>query len=484
MSLYSVDCITVYHILLTAVVGYLGFAYYKNFHYPRHIGPLKSIPGPSNELLLTIKFLYARLTGNPAKFYKDLHAEYGPICHSGMGVIAISDPESTKIIYSSYRFKKDYSYELCYENVQNIFSTCDRSYHSIRKRMISPAFNWKSIIQLEPQISLHVVDNTITAINECLDNGCNQVDVYELFHKSIADAISDLVIGRCFNSLKNPNFPAYKISSHIADSWGLKSTVSGLDFIKSRHHPIINQNITKELKERRAGKYRKDILQTLVDAKDTETNSTFNDVEIIEEASALIFAGMETTAVAIIWTFYLLGKNPQAYKKLVEELIVTFPDKNTKISYDMCKDLPYLTAVIHESLRIKSPAGVILPRVVPEGGATICGHSIPEGTLIASSANGIHLSEKNFKDSESFIPERWVDPDAEKLKDMLFIFGLGPRGCVGKNLAWLEMYISLANVIRQFDFSMPESTQLTGFDLFVLKGKEEKLLLNATPRSS
>ncbi|KXN74270.1 cytochrome P450, partial [Conidiobolus coronatus NRRL 28638] len=335
-----------------------------------------------------------------------------------------------------------------------------------------------------PQISLHVVDNTIAAINEYLNIDRTQVDVYELFHKSIGDAISDLVIGRCFNSLKKPNFPAYKISSYIADSWGFKFTFPFLRFLKSKYHPIINQYILEELKERRAGKYRKDILQTLVDAKDTETNSTFTDQEIIEEASILIFAGMETTAVALIWTFYLLGKNPQAYEKLVDELVTAFPDKNTKISYDVCKDLPYLTAVIHESLRVKSPAGVVLPRVVPEGGATICGHFLPEGTVLGSSCVGIHFSEINCHKAESFIPERWLSPEAEKLKDMFFTFGLGPRGCVGKNLAWLEMYISLANVIRQFDFSMPEGAELTEHDLFALKGKEQKLLLNATLRAN
>jgi hypothetical protein len=84
MLFYSAEEISIYHILLAAIIGCLGFAYYKNFHYPRHSGPLKSIPGPSNELLLSIKFMYARLTGNSAKFYKDLHAEYGPICHSGI----------------------------------------------------------------------------------------------------------------------------------------------------------------------------------------------------------------------------------------------------------------------------------------------------------------------------------------------------------------------------------------------------------------
>jgi cytochrome P450 len=245
--------------------------------------------------------------------------------------------------------------------------------------MISPAFNWKSIMQLEPQISLHIVDNSITVISEYLDSGRTQVDIYELFHKSIADAISDLVIGRCFNSLKDPDFSAYKLSSHIADSWGLKVIAPILSFLKSKHHPIINKNITEELKERRAGKYRQDILQTLIDANDAETNCGFTDDEIIEEASILIFAGLETTAMGIIWTFYLLGKNPQVYEKLVDELVTTFPDKNRKISYDMCKNLPYLTAVIYESLRVKSPSGVVLRRVVPEGGATICGHFLPEG---------------------------------------------------------------------------------------------------------
>jgi hypothetical protein len=251
--------------------------------------------------------------------------------------------------------------------------------------MISPGFSWKSLLQLEPQISLHSVDNTIAAINEILDNGSTKIDVYGLFHRSISDATSDLIIGRCFNSLKIPDFPAYRLLTHIAYVWGLKYTfpfLRYLKFLKSSHHPIINQNVVAELKERRAGKYRKDILQTLIDAKDTETNSTFTDKEIIEEASVLIFAGVETTALGLIWTFYLLGKNPQTYEKLVNELLSAFPDKNAHISYNMCKDLPYLTAVIYESLRVKSPAGILLPRVVPEGGATICGYFLPEGVSL------------------------------------------------------------------------------------------------------
>jgi hypothetical protein len=84
MYSYFIEDITTYHVFLAAFIGYLGYSYYKNFHYPRHIGPLKSIPGPSSELFLLIKCMYARLTGSPAKFYKELHAKYGPIAHSGI----------------------------------------------------------------------------------------------------------------------------------------------------------------------------------------------------------------------------------------------------------------------------------------------------------------------------------------------------------------------------------------------------------------
>jgi hypothetical protein len=242
-------------------------------------------------------------------------------------------------------------------------------------------------MKLEPMISLHCVDNLVDTIKETLDNGSTQVDIYELIHKSIGDAISDIVLGRCFNSLKKPDFPAYKLSIHISNTWGLKFTVPFLKFLKASHHPIINQNIVEELKLRREGKKREDILQILVDSKDAETNSTFSDAEIIEEACILIFAGMETTAISLIWTFYLLLSNPKTYENLVEELMAAFPDKNTQITYEMCKDLPYLTAVIHESLRLKNPSGVALTRVAPEGGATILGHFIPEGVSFIISDN-------------------------------------------------------------------------------------------------
>jgi hypothetical protein len=80
---FLIKGVTLAHVLLAIFIGYLGYSYYKNLYYPRHVGPLKSIPGPSNELWLTINFIYSKLTGNSTKLLKELHAKYGPICHLG-----------------------------------------------------------------------------------------------------------------------------------------------------------------------------------------------------------------------------------------------------------------------------------------------------------------------------------------------------------------------------------------------------------------
>ncbi|KXN74269.1 hypothetical protein CONCODRAFT_2644 [Conidiobolus coronatus NRRL 28638] len=84
MNSYPIDDINFLHAGLAIFIGYLGYAHYTRYHYSRNVGPLKYIPGPSNELLLSIKLMHARLTGNSANYYKELVAKYVPICHSGI----------------------------------------------------------------------------------------------------------------------------------------------------------------------------------------------------------------------------------------------------------------------------------------------------------------------------------------------------------------------------------------------------------------
>lgn len=96
--------------------------------------------------------------------------------------------------------------------------------------------------------------------------------------------------------------------------------------------------------------------------------------------------------------------------------------------------LPYLNAVIEESLRIYPPASLSLTRIVPQGGATICGNHIPAGTGVGVTSWAATHSPRNFALPEEFVPERWLDDPrfASDDRQASQPFSVGARNCVGK----------------------------------------------------
>lgn len=100
--------------------------------------------------------------------------------------------------------------------------------------------------------------------------------------------------------------------------------------------------------------------------------------------------------------------------------------------------LPYLSGVVRESLRLSMATPTRLPRNVPPSGLYTCGVSIPAGTNVGIGAYSLHLNSDVFPNPHEFIPERWLEPTPEMLRDS-FAFGAGQRQCIARNLAtqWL-----------------------------------------------
>jgi aspirochlorine biosynthesis cytochrome P450 monooxygenase len=120
------------------------------------------------------------------------------------------------------------------------------------------------------------------------------------------------------------------------------------------------------------------------------------------------------------------------YKKLMNELITTFPMREG-IDMATVQYLPYLNAVLEESLRVYPPSAFNQARVVPNGGAIICGEVVPGGTAVAVGTLAAFTSKRNWVDPEQFIPERWlgegfVGDDRRVLQPFI----TGPRNCIGK----------------------------------------------------
>jgi cytochrome P450 len=136
---------------------------------------------------------------------------------------------------------------------------------------------------------------------------------------------------------------------------------------------------------------------------------------------------------------YFLLTDPARLERVMLEIKQTLarrPDnENPKahISWAESLQMPFLQACIKESLRLHPALGMVLPRVVPDPGVTICGVFIPGGTEVGCNAWTVHRDKDVYgPDADLFVPERWLDPDTEKVKMLErynFAFGAGSRTC-------------------------------------------------------
>lgn len=170
-------------------------------------------------------------------------------------------------------------------------------------------------------------------------------------------------------------------------------------------------------------------------------------------------AGSETTATLLIGVTYYLLNRPETLRNLQEEIRNTFTSSKN-ITSDSTSALPYLAAVIEEGLRIYPPVPMGLPRDCP--GAIIDGEYVPKGAVVYVSGYVATHNEEYFTDANEFHPERWL-PVSHPLynpryqndnKDASKPFSLGPRACLGINLAYMEMRVVLAKLAWEFDWEL------------------------------
>ncbi|KAK0495831.1 cytochrome P450 [Armillaria luteobubalina] len=134
---------------------------------------------------------------------------------------------------------------------------------------------------------------------------------------------------------------------------------------------------------------------------------------------------------------------------------------------DEVKNLPYLDACINEGLRLHSTSALGLPQIVPEGRMSVHGHFFPEGAILSMPSYTIHRDPEVWGDDvEEYRPERWFERDNALIQKTFNPFSLGPRACVGRNLASLELQIIVSSVLRRFDFVLedPSAAMVTVTD--------------------
>lgn len=166
--------------------------------------------------------------------------------------------------------------------------------------------------------------------------------------------------------------------------------------------------------------------------------------DIVVHLSTNVFAGSDTTAIALRAMIYFLCRNPSCMQRLLGE--IDEADKagrlSNPISYKEAAALSYLNGVMKESIRLHSSVGLLMERHVPPQGVEIDGHFLKGGTIVGINPWVTNYNEDIFPDPTAFKPERWTDASDQHLRQMdtawELNFGNGARKCIGRNIscAW------------------------------------------------
>jgi cytochrome P450 len=213
-----------------------------------------------------------------------------------------------------------------------------------------------------------------------------------------------------------------------------------------------------------------DFLSMLMATRDRETGEAMSDKELIDEVLTLIVAGHETTAAALTWTWYLISQHPEVQERLQVEADRT--GRDATLGLDAAESLQYTHQVLQEALRLYPPGWLLTRRTLEAD--ELGGFPIAPRTDVFICPYLLHRHPGFWSEPEQFRPERFAGADAEERHRFSYIpFAVGPRHCIGENIAMFEMLVHVQAMACRFHLSRADREPI-----------ELEAQINLRPRSS
>ncbi|KAK0637133.1 cytochrome P450 [Bombardia bombarda] len=503
-------CATVIGLHLAALFGWYAVSWVAS--------PLRKYNGPFLAVTNFWRFALVCTRSNYYKTVKKLHDEHGPVLRLGPNLLSLDYPELIKTIYSTDgKWKKTEAYENNSTVVDgkityNVFSTTDQAEHARMKRPVAKYYTTGSALAVEGHMDA-MIDELCSHIEQRFIEGDNKPKAFD-FGKWIGyfmfDLVTKLTFSYPFGYMKNGcDFDHLLESSEkVIDYFQRIGQLPWLDFWLDKN-PIMKigppnldntARIAVDFMTRRMqgtddyDARTPDFLQHFVDAKATHPDLVDNSM-ILSHTLINMEAGADSVAIILRSAFYYGLRSPETYRKLEAEILAAGLDGEKPVPYSVARQLPYLEAFIRESLRIHPVVAMPLERYVPEGGLKLPdGSFVPPGTAVGINPYIVGRNKAVFgEDSDEWSPERWLQAPGEddeayqqRLKRMNagdLSFGAGSRICLGKNLAYLELYKTLATLVNRFEIELADPSKewhVLGSWLTIQKGVIVKMKLRKT----
>ncbi|TGJ87215.1 hypothetical protein E0Z10_g1517 [Xylaria hypoxylon] len=435
------------------------------------LSPLRSVPGPFLARWSDAWYLWQVKGAHWETQNIQLHREHG----------IIADPEAVGIIYGhGTRFVKSSWYD-AWGSPSNWNLFADRSIqrHANNRRQLQNTYSMTSLVSYEPYVN-QCADIFSRRLCELGEAGVS-VDMGHWMQCYAFDVIGQITFGKRIGFLDRGAdiqgimrviekqlmygtlVGIYTRFHRLA--FGVLNFLAGKNGAGREHIVKLTEVRIAEEQERRKAKRAGDgdgaepfVSKFL--AKYEQDPEKFSMLHVLAGCTANMAAGSDTTGISLSAILYYLLRHPKCLQELRRE-IEEFRARgllSESFGFKETQQMPYLQAVIKEGLRMHPATGLPMERVVPEGGATICGRFFPAGTIVGINSWVAHRNTQVFgADADEFRPERWLISDEEKLAAMnrqWIPFGVGSRTCIGRHVSTLEISKLIPRVIHEFDFEL------------------------------
>ncbi|KAI3324021.1 cytochrome P450 oxidoreductase [Xylariaceae sp. AK1471] len=438
----------------------------------RYRKSLRDIPGPWIASFSNAWKLAAIYCSDMPGWTIEAHRTYGKVVRIGPNHVSFASPKAFHTIYATNNlFVKSDFYEVGappYKSkpLENLFSLRDTQQHATLRRNIGGLYTKIAVLDFEPHVD-RCVELFLNQVAKQTTNGSETLNMSLWLHFFAFDCLGDINISKKFGMLESGHDVKGFISSSdrifflvglLTQAPLLQRLLKGFRFVApvENAEPILKLTLDEVSNRRKSSQRENDMLCQFLNLHSTQPEKVS-----ITDITAAIFinltAGHDVLAITLRAVWHYLAQNGHVLKALRAEIEAAAKDTPISSTVPITKisKLPYLNAVIQETLRVHPNTGTIIERKVPSGGVLIDGYHMPPNTIVGVNAWVLHRNRKIYgEDAEAFRPERWIEASDAQLLEMnrcLFSFGAGAHTCIGKNIAMLIINKVVVEFYRRYD---------------------------------
>ncbi|KAF4980177.1 hypothetical protein FZEAL_3755 [Fusarium zealandicum] len=442
-------------VLATLAGTYSSILIYRGFFHR-----LGRFPGPSAAKFSN--FYITSLTVKKFQKYeeiKTLHDKYGDYVRVGPSMLSVLDPAAFHAIHSNASPCGKGPFYNVMHPVVSLHMIKDIKEHAARRKTWDKGFGSKALRDYEPRVALH----TKQLLSRVQDSNGAPFNASQWFNFYSFDIMGDLAFNKSFNMLRDGVKHYYMESvhlnmlfvgafSHLVWLFPLFKETPGLN----GEHIKFQKWLSAQVAERRKQKPElPDVFSWILADYDALDRPTEQDtVNLHGDAHLIVVGGSDTTAAALTCLFFELSVNPEATRRLQQELDEYFTVEAEPGHASLAK-LKYLQACIDEALRLHPPVPSGVERMTPPQGLQVGDTFIPGNTVVQIPTHALHRDKRVFERPNEFIPERWTTQRELTKDDSVFApFSIGRFGCVGRQLGLMELRYVSAEILRQYDVKL------------------------------